>query len=155
VTTTHLDNHYEIAEGRLLVTGKQPPAHHAAVVELMVALKQACPPGLLVAVGSLTFRPTPQTTLRPDLLVCHRDHQPTQVPLLVVEVLSPATRTTDIVLKRTLYERHGIPSYWLVDPTTQELTILELTDNTYTCQAVIHPVETFQTTHPFPITLTS
>ena len=149
-----LDHHYEIADGRLLVTGKQPPAHHAAVVELMIALKQACPPNLLVAIGSITFRPTPNTTLRPDLLVCPRDHQPTHVPVLVVEVLSPATRTTDVVLKRSLYEQHGVPSYWLLDPTNQELTILELTDTTYACQAVIQSEETFTPTRPFPITLT-
>ena len=148
-----LDHHYEIADGRLLVTGKQPPAHHAAVIGLMVALKQACPPDLLVAVGSITFRPTTHTTLRPDLLVCHRNVPATQPPLLAVEVLSPATRTTDVVLKRSLYERHHIPSYWLLDPTTQELTILELTPTGYTCQAVIQSEETFHATRPFPVTL--
>lgn len=119
----------------------------------MVLLKHACPPDLLVAVGSVPFRPTTHTTLRPDILVCHRDAPVTQPPLLAVEVLSPATRTTDVVLKRSLYEQHEVPSYWLLDPTNQELTILELTDTTYACQAVIQSEETFTTTHPFPLTL--
>ena len=145
---------YEIVDGRLLITGPQPPAHHAAVIALMVLLKHACPPHLLVAVGSIAFRPTPHTTLRPDVLVCPRDAPVTQPPLLAVEVLSPATRTTDVVLKRTLYEQHKIPSYWLLDPTTRELTILELTPTGYTCQAVIQSEETFRATTPFPITLT-
>jgi hypothetical protein len=35
---------YEIVDGRLLVTGPQPPEHHAAVVALMIQLKHACPP---------------------------------------------------------------------------------------------------------------
>jgi Uma2 family endonuclease len=149
---------YEIVDGRLLVTGPQPPAHHAAVVALMVQLKHACPPDLLVAVGSVDFRPTVNTSLRPDLLVCRRTdaetHLLTAPPVLAVEVLSPTTRATDVVLKRTLYETHQIPSYWLLDPTNQELTILELTPSGYTCQAVIQSEETHEPTHPFPITLT-
>ncbi|MFF0343812.1 Uma2 family endonuclease [Kribbella sp. NPDC004875] len=145
---------YEVIDGRLLITGVQPPAHHAAVVALMVLLKHACPPDLMVAVGSISFRPTPHTTLRPDLLVRHRDAPVTQPPLLAVEVLSPATRTTDVVHKRALFETHQIPSYWLLDPENRELTILELTPTGYTCQAVIQAEETFHTTSPFPITLT-
>lgn len=156
VPTAEATRRYEIADGRLLVTGPQPPAHQAAVLALMVHLKQACPPGLLVAVGSVDFRPTVNTSLRPDLLVCPRSNTPllTTPPLLVVEVLSPATRTTDVVLKRNLFETHGVPSYWLLDPTTQELTVLELTPNGYTCQAVVQSEETHETTHPFPVTLT-
>lgn len=119
----------------------------------MVQLKHACPPDLLVSVGSLAFRPTPHTTLRPDLLVCARNYAATQPPALVVEVLSPTTRTTDVVLKRSLYETHQVPSYWLLDPTTQELTILALTPTGYTCQAVLQAEETFHTTTPFPVDL--
>ncbi|GAA1127959.1 hypothetical protein GCM10009630_27140 [Kribbella jejuensis] len=125
------------------------------MVALMVQLKRACPPHLLVAVGSLDFRPTLNTSLRPDLLVCPRTTAPllTTPPLLVVEVLSPSTRTTDVVLKRTLYETHRVPSYWLLDPTTEELTVLELTPTGYTCQAVIQSEETYETTRPFPLPL--
>jgi Uma2 family endonuclease len=149
---------YEVVDGRLVITGAQPPAHHAAVVALMIQLKQACPPDLLVAVGSLDFRPTRTISLRPDLLVCHRTHAGPNLlqhpPLLAVEVLSPTTRTTDIVLKRTLYETHQVPAYWLLDPTNQELTALSLTRSGYTCQAVVQAEEPFKTTTPFPITLT-
>ena len=145
---------YEVVDGRLLVSGPQPPAHHAAVIALMVQLKHACPPHLLVAMGSITFRPTPHTTLRPDLLVCPRDAPVTQPPLLAVEVLSPTTRTTDVVRKRALYEQHNIPSYWLYDPSIQELTVLALTPTGYTCQAVVQSEETFHATNPFPVALT-
>ena len=149
---------YEVVDGRLLVTGAQPPAHHAAVVALLVLLKQACPPDLLVSVGSLDFRPIRAISLRPDLLVCRREHAGTHLlqhpPLLAVEVVSPSTRTTDVVLKRTLYETHQVPSYWLLDPTHHELTILELTPTGYTCQAVVQAEETFHATTPFPVALT-
>ncbi|WP_405068606.1 Uma2 family endonuclease [Kribbella sp. NBC_01510] len=149
---------YEVVDGSLLVTGAQPPVHHAAVVALMIQLKHACPPNLLVSVGSLDFRPTRSISLRPDLLVCHRPDAGRNLlqapPLLTVEVLSPSTRTTDIVLKRTLYERHEVPSYWLLDPTHHELTVLQLTDTGYICQAVVQAEQTFHATQPFPIALT-
>jgi Uma2 family endonuclease len=147
-----------VVDGRLVVTGAQPPAHHAAVVALMILLKQACPPDLLVSVGSLGFRPSLGVSLRPDLLVCRRSdagpHLLNAPPLLTIEVLSPSTRTTDVVLKRTLYETYGVPSYWLLDPTHHELTILERTPSGYTCQAVVQAEESFRATSPFPITLT-
>jgi len=148
---------YEVVDGRLLVTGAQPPAHHAAVVALMVQLKQACPPDLLVAVNSLDFRPTRGISLRPDLLVCRRADAGRNLleapPLLTVEVLSPSTRTTDVVLKRTLYEHHHVQSYWLLDPTQHELTILDLTDAGYICRAVVQAEEAFHAAIPFPINL--
>ena len=147
---------YEVVDGRLLVTGVQPPAHQAAVVGLMVRLKEACPADQLVAVGSLDFRPTRRLSLRPDLLVCRRADagpQYVQHASLAVEVLSPTTRITDVVLKRDLYEQSGVPSYWLLDPTHQELTILHLTPTGYTCEAVVQSDDAFTTTHPFPVRL--
>lgn len=148
---------YEVVDGRLLVTGAQPAAHHTAVTNLLVLLKQACPPDRLVAVGSLDFRPTRGVSLRPDLLVCRREdagpHLLQHPPLLTVEVLSPSTRTTDVVLKRALYEHHRVPSYWLLDPTNQELTVLEMIDASYACQAVVQAEETFHATTPFPVDL--
>ncbi|WP_343982958.1 MULTISPECIES: Uma2 family endonuclease [Kribbella] len=148
---------YEVIDGRLVVTGVQPPAHQAAVVALMVALKHACPPDLLVSVGSLDFRPTRRLSLRPDILVTPRADagpQYVQNALLAVEVLSPTTRTTDVVTKRALYAEHGVPAYWLLDPAAQELTVLHLNQDHYTCEAVIQGEENFHTTTPFPISLT-
>lgn len=36
-------------------------------------------------------------------------------PDLIVEVSSPSTRRFDAVVKRGLYERHGVPEFWFVD----------------------------------------
>jgi Uma2 family endonuclease len=46
--------------------------------------------------------------------------------LLVVEVLSPTTRTADLVLKRCEYASAWIPKYWIVAGEARTLTVLAL-----------------------------
>lgn len=53
------------------------------------------------------------------------------VPDLVVEILSPSNRLYDQVLKRGLYERHRVPTYWLVDPSLCMVDVFQLTDGAY------------------------
>jgi Uma2 family endonuclease len=61
------------------------------------------------------------TVVQPDLVVvCDSekldDAGVRGAPDLVVEILSPATASRDEILKRDLYQRHGVREYWLVDP---------------------------------------
>ena len=37
------------------------------------------------------------------------------LPLLVIEILSPSTARYDRGLKRRIYQRVGVPEYWIVD----------------------------------------
>jgi Uma2 family endonuclease len=55
-------------------------------------------------------------------------------PILVIEIVSPGEiqRERDYIAKRTQYQDCGIPEYWIVDPQTQTILILELTAQTYT-----------------------
>ncbi len=52
-------------------------------------------------------------------------------PDLVVEIRSPSTARHDEVTKRALYERYGVPEYWLADPEAQTITVLLLGGNGY------------------------
>lgn len=36
--------------------------------------------------------------------------------LLAAEVVSPSSSRSDRVVKRKTYQRHGVPTYWVVDP---------------------------------------
>lgn len=68
------------------------------------------------------------TVVQPDLVVlCDRAKIGRRgirgAPDWVVEILSPGTATRDQVLKRQLYERHGVGEYWLVDPETQTILV--------------------------------
>ena len=44
-------------------------------------------------------------------------------PALVVEVLSPGTKTGDFVIKKDLFDRFGVREYWIVDPQEDIVTI--------------------------------
>jgi Uma2 family endonuclease len=45
---------------------------------------------------------------------------------VVVEVLSRGQRGRDRLLKRAIYARIGIPSFWIVDPATATALVLRL-----------------------------
>jgi Uma2 family endonuclease len=52
-------------------------------------------------------------------------------PILVVEVVSPSTQTTDYRHKRSEYAVLGIQEYWIVDPIAERVTILTLVSGFY------------------------
>jgi Uma2 family endonuclease len=52
-------------------------------------------------------------------------------PDLVVEVLSPGTRSNDEGLKRDTYEHFGVQEYWLVDPARRSVAVDRLIDGRF------------------------
>jgi Uma2 family endonuclease len=54
-------------------------------------------------------------------------------PMLVVEIVSPGEvqRNRDYIAKRSQYQDLGIPEYWIVDPQTATVLVLELRDGVY------------------------
>jgi Uma2 family endonuclease len=44
-------------------------------------------------------------------------------PDLVVEILSPGTQERDRGYKRTMYARHGVGEYWIVDPESRTVEV--------------------------------
>ena len=56
-------------------------------------------------------------------------------PDLVVEILSPSTRRRDEITKRHLYEQHGVPEYWVVDPELDAIKVYRLGEGGYRREA--------------------
>jgi Uma2 family endonuclease len=52
-------------------------------------------------------------------------------PWLVVEVVSPGQEKRDYRYKRSEYAARGIAEYWIVEPSTAQVTILEWIDGFY------------------------
>jgi len=49
---------------------------------------------------------------------------PRLAPDLVVEVLSPSDRASDVVAKLEMYQEAGVPLIWLVDPEQTTITVI-------------------------------
>ncbi|MCD8489166.1 MAG: Uma2 family endonuclease [Desertifilum sp.] len=52
-------------------------------------------------------------------------------PILVIEVVSDSTKTTDYRAKRVEYNVLSIPEYWVVDPLASKVTIFTLVEELY------------------------
>lgn len=52
-------------------------------------------------------------------------------PDLIIEILSPSTADYERHYKRTLYARHRVQEYWLVDPDSQTIEVLTLRKRGY------------------------
>lgn len=50
-------------------------------------------------------------------------------PDLVIEILSPSTAARDHLIKRVVYERHGVREYWLVHPLDRIITFHRRADS--------------------------
>lgn len=128
--------------------------------DLVVPVALAEAPGTRALTGG-GVRLAADTWLRADLLVC-RDEQagrePWRVegpPLLAVEVTSPASRARDFGGKKDLYQRFGVPHYWVVDPTGAApwVHLYELVDGVYAERAKVTAGESWQVTEPFTLEL--
>ena len=47
-------------------------------------------------------------------------------PDLVIEIISPGTEERDRHYKKTLYARHGVKEYWIVDPNAKTVEVYSL-----------------------------
>ena len=63
-----------------------------------------------------------RTLVQPDVFIVQREPgkplrrwEDVGVPVLAVEILSPATATRDRGAKRRIYQRAGVAEYWIVD----------------------------------------
>lgn len=147
---------YELVDGMLLVSPAPTVPHQRVVTRLVGALLLACPQHLEVLVAPTDYRPTSNRSLQPDLLVAFREDLGTAaltLPLvLAVEVLSPSSRSIDLVLKRALYEQAGVQHYWVVDPEGLSVEAWQLADGAYMAVAVAAG-KVLEVLVPFPLTL--
>ena len=146
----------EMLDGAVFLSPSPGFGHADAVLALAGVLRAAAPPELRVLAAPFPVRLGRQTELRPDLLVARyvdliRDEL-TVPPLLAIEVRSPASDLLDRSLKRSVYARHGVPCFWLVDPETPALTALELDDaGDYWPVADVVGPQTFLARRPFAV----
>jgi Uma2 family endonuclease len=119
----------EWVDGEVIVMGDPHPDHSQAQLNLAISFKTSLP-GLKVYPVVAVWLPRNRVRV-PDISVL--PERPTTnpvelTPVLVVEVLSPSTRTEDTVRKFREYAWAGISQYWLVDTAQRRIDVLELVD---------------------------
>jgi Uma2 family endonuclease len=114
---------YEVVDGELLVT-PAPRKWHQEIVQrldfaLLLYLERERIGRVYVSPADISWGP--KKLVQPDVFVVPIDEarKPEWTDLrhllLAAEVLSPGSVRGDRVVKRQLYQRHGVPLYWIVD----------------------------------------
>lgn len=134
----------EIIDGELFVTAAPRIRHQRVVATLTGMLWQyANEQGgeVFPAPTDVFFSDT--SVVEPDVLFVRADHLDRleerfvrSAPDVVVEISSPSTRKLELVRKRELYERFGVPEYWYVDLELDQIQIYRLTDGYDVAQIV-------------------
>ena len=134
------DVRYELLDGELILVPAPNMAHQGISTILLRLIDTLV---YLRKLGKVFHAPTDVVfsdtdTVQPDLIFIsnERSHIITEqnirgAPDLAIEILSPSTAGRDRTFKRTLYERHGVKEYWMVDPDARNITVLILGENGY------------------------
>ena len=116
---------YEVIDGVLYMAPAPHPRHQRILFNLAALLAPFATGDNVL--GEAFFAPidvifASEDVFQPDLIFISReglhiitDRGLEAAPDLVVEVLSPSTRSRDLNLKRRRYAHFGVPEYWPID----------------------------------------
>ncbi|MHB1757363.1 MAG: Uma2 family endonuclease [Leptospirillum sp.] len=133
---------YEIIEGELFMTPSPNSKHQEISGNLFAVIwthLRSNPFGKVFAAPyDVVFSQDPLQVTEPDLVFVSKAHASIitekniqGVPDLLIEILSPGTAATDRRVKRALYERFGVPEYWIVDPEAEAVQVFRLSNGRY------------------------
>ncbi len=132
---------WEFVRGEVVMHSPVKAEHQDLVAFLTVLLRMYCARQRMqckVLNGPAGVRLAPDVIREPDIFVLDAEAAekaqgfPVEArPLLVVEVVSPSTRTLDLVEKPHDYARAGIPEYWVVDREKRHFYFHVLSDEDY------------------------
>ena len=118
-------NIYEVVHGELLVTPAPRPWHEEVahrLLETVRAYLRREPIGHAFGSRSDLSWGLRDVLVSPDLFVVTLDEArrldwlALRTVLLAAEVISPSSTRADRFTKRRLYQEHGVPLYWVIDP---------------------------------------
>lgn len=134
------DKRYEIIEGELFMVPALGFSHQSVSKNLFRELDdyvRAKERGL-VLYAPIDVVLSKETVVQPDILFISKERLSIiteknirEAPDLIVEIISPATRKKDQILKRKLYAKFGVEEFWLVDPERKEIEVLSLEKGDY------------------------
>ena len=132
-----LAGQWELIEGELVEVAPASDEPSSTGIWIGHLLLQHVHPARLGRVygadGGFVLFPDRNTVLVPDVAFVRADRAPQGkarkrfprlAPDLVVEVLSPSNRASDVVAKIEMYQEAGVPLIWLVDPDAVTVTVI-------------------------------
>ena len=131
---------HEIIDGRHYVNPAPSPYHQTVSRRLLYELMRLIEkPGRgEVFDAPIDVHLAPGSVVQPDLVVLRPRNRSivgekklTGVPDLVIEILSPSSRSYDRRTKRQRYERAGVREFWIVDPDDHSIEQLVLRRDTF------------------------
>ena len=123
---------YEIIEGDLSMTPAPSPRHQAVQLRLGSLLLAFLDKHSLgrVFVSPIDLVLSMVDVVQPDLLFVSQsrlniiaEKNIVGIPNLIIEILSSSSITRDQKEKLNLYQRYGLPEYWIVDPDSQTVEV--------------------------------
>ncbi|MCL0070593.1 Uma2 family endonuclease [Dehalococcoidia bacterium] len=126
---------YELLGGELVMVPSPSEAHQSISRNLLFLLWKFVRDNALGVVYHAPFDIvfSEEDIAQPDLIYISNERRgiitPDDVrgaPDLVIEILSPSTAGRDRTYKKTLYARHGVKEYWIVDPKEKTVEVMSL-----------------------------
>lgn len=137
--TENSEQRFELIDGVIYNLAAPSFKHQVAVRELLVTFYnwfkgKSCTP--LAAPFDITLHKAADNicVVQPDIVaICDKEKRNDKdrylgVPTLAVEVLSPSTRSKDMVKKLDLYMECGVKEYWVVDPMNETIAVYQFAD---------------------------
>jgi Uma2 family endonuclease len=154
------DLYYELIDGRLVLAPTPKPIHTEISVDVVCALRLNRPEDRR-PLGEQSVMIDSRNEPRPDAVVVRNtpaalDRSPLMAAdvSLVVEIVSPSSKTTDREVKKKLYAYAGIPAYWIIDTLAAHITLTQYllgSDGVY--RQRLHTAERVTLDDPWPVTL--
>ena len=124
---------YEIHDGELSVTPAPTFRHQQILTRLLRTLCAHVEANDLgeVVPAPITVVLADTSIVEPDIVYIAKDRMGIVsargtidgAPTLAVEIVSPSTARRDRQTKRQLFERYGVPYFWIVDPDARALDV--------------------------------
>lgn len=152
---------YELVDGNVVLSPR-PRLRHQQVIGRLVALllEHRRPADQVLPEPELAIDLGPWPTIRvPDVVVTGPVDSGAQrvggsEAKLVVEIISPGSRRTDRITKKSEYEEAGVPAYWIIDPAAVDdsrFVAYELVGGAY--KEVARGAGVISLERPYPLTI--
>jgi len=145
---------YELIEGELIMVPSPNEYHQRISRKIEFLLQDFVEKNKL---GEVYYAPLDvhlgEDVVQPDILFVSKarskiitKEEILGAPDLVIEILSPATAERDRTYKKTLYARHGVQEYWIVDPEEKIVEVMTLGKTGFESSGVYGKMSTLKST---------